>query len=105
MSSQTQYGHETRAAFQSILHGSWTRTGDSQLTVDTLWLAYGAGGVPPGANGSDVGSFRWVWDVAGDFSRLSGETVSGAGWPPEADPIDDPPVWNLPKITMTARRL
>ena len=105
MSPQTQFGHIIRTSFQSISHGRWTRTGDLQVTVETFWLAYGEDGVPPGENGSDVARFRWEWNVEADFSRLSGETVSGVGWPPDADPIDDPPVFNLPTITMTARRL
>ncbi len=105
MSPQTQFGFIVRTTFQSISHGRWTRTGDLQVTVETFWLAYGENGVPPGENGSDVARFRWEWNVQADFSRLSGETVSGVGWPPDADPIDDPPVFNLPTITMTARRL
>ena len=105
MSSQTQYGHIVRTTFQSISHGRWTRTGDLQVTVETFWLAYGEDGVPPGENGSDVARFRWRWNVEADFSRLSGATVSGAGWSPGLDPINDNPDGNLPMINMTARRL
>ena len=105
MSPQTQFGFIVRTTFQSISHGRWTRTGDLQVTVETFWLAYGEDGAPPGENGSDVARFRWEWNVQADFSRLSGETVSGVGWPPDADPIDDPPVFDLPTVAMTARRL
>ena len=62
LSPQTQYGHVAPAAFQSIFHGRWTRTDEFQLTVDTFMLSYGESGVPPSITGSDVVTWRWVWD-------------------------------------------
>ena len=104
LSPQTQYGHIAPSVFQSIFHGRWTRTGDSQLTVDTFMLFYGELGVPPAIHGADVGTWRWVWDVEPDFSGLSGETVSSNGWRPAQDPIDHPGECCPPGLTLTARR-
>ena len=104
LSPQTRYGHIAPSVFQSIFHGRWARTGDSQLTVDTFMLFYGELGIPPAIHGDDVGTWRWVWDVEPDFSGLSGGTVSSKGWRPAQDPIDDPGECCLPRLTLTARR-
>ena len=106
LSPQSQYGHVFPSAFQSIWQGRWTRTDDAQLTVDTFFLTYGDGGIPPAESGADFVRYTWIWDVQDNFSGLSGATVSTAGWSPELDPVvDSPDLNNPPRFTMTARRL
>ena len=105
LSPQSQYGHVFPSAFQSIWQGRWTRTDDAQLTVDTFFLTYGEFGIPPSETGGDFVRYCWLWNVAADFSRLSGETVCTTAWRPELDPIDDEGD-DLPlQFTMDARRL